>query len=223
MTTAESASTASSAGIGGSGSSESVSVRDRGARMRVSSRTGFSLEPGLARNEMSPASESGRSWFAACSTPSDATMQMSIAAVAPIAAHTRCMSWNRLRISEVHDSCSSMPQPLDHLARQPLGFGRAAIGQPLGGLAQRRPHLVELRGDQRAGDAIVQVALNGDALLERQLVVVELLEPVLHVLAADGVHHGRVSRSWTRSACRARVSRDFTVPTATPSEKAISS
>jgi len=75
----------------------------------------------------------------------------------------------------------------------------------------------------KAGDAVLQMALNGNPLLDRQLVVVELLEPFLHVFAPRDVHHDRLSRSWCRSACRARVSRDFTVPTATPSENAISS
>ena len=110
------------------------------------------------------------------------------------------MSWNRLRISDVHDSCSSRRSRSITSRRQPLGLGRAAIGQPLSRLAQTGPDLVELRSHQRAGDAVVQVALNGHALLERELVVVELLEQVLHVLAANGVHHGRVSRSWTRSS-----------------------
>ena len=82
---------------------------------------------------------------------------------------------------------------------------------------------MKLGRGERAGDAVVQVALHDHALFEAHLAVVELLEAVLHVVAADHVHHDRLSRSSWRSACRARVSRDLTVPTATPSEKAISS
>ena len=57
--------------------SRSALVLARGA----ASRTG-SLEP-LAIVLMMPASESGRSWLAACSTPADAKTQINIATVAP--------------------------------------------------------------------------------------------------------------------------------------------
>ena len=74
-----------------------------------------------------------------------------------------------------------------------------------------------------ARPAPAHVALDEHLLVDRQLVVEERLEPLARVFAADvGSHAWRPSSS-ARSACRARVSRDFTVPTATPREKAISS
>src|SRR4029453_15352267 len=67
------------------------------------------------------------------------------------------------------------------------------------------------------------MALHQDLLVHGQLVVKEPLEPLAGVLAANVGSHACSPSSSARSACRARVSRDFTVPTATPSEKAISS
>ncbi len=191
--------------------------------MRASSRTGFSFEPGLARNVISPASESGRSWLAAWSTLIDPTRQNNVAAVAPSAAQTRCMSWNSALNLGAQRKLRLHAQPLDRSARQPLSLRRVAIGQLRRSFAERAAQVVELGRHQRARHAVAQVALDGDSLLHRQFVVVEFLEAVLHVLAVDRVHHDRLSRNCCRRVCRARVSRDLTVPTATPSENAISS
>ena len=67
------------------------------------------------------------------------------------------------------------------------------------------------------------VRLDGHLLRRRQLAVHERLEQLARRLAAEDRDHDRNPSSSARSACRARVSRDLTVPTATPSEKAISS
>ena len=56
-----------------------------------------------------------------------------------------------------------------------------------------------------------------------QLTIVKRLQPAAGSRAGEGPHAVLASRSSARSAWRARVSRDFTVPTATPSEYAISS
>ncbi len=64
---------------------------------------------------------------------------------------------------------------------------------------------------------------SGDLVGHRQLAVDETFEQLARVLAAEIGNHDRSPSSSARSACRARVSRDFTVPTATLSENAISS
>ena len=56
-----------------------------------------------------------------------------------------------------------------------------------------------------------------------QLAVDEPVKQFARVLATKIGNHARSPSSSARSACRARVSRDFTVPTAILSENAISS
>ena len=75
----------------------------------------------------------------------------------------------------------------------------------------------------RAGLAPAQVGFHQHLIAHRQLVVDEGVEPRAHVVAADVADHDFSPSSSARSACRARVSRDLTVPTAMPSENAISS
>src|SRR5205807_773317 len=67
-----------------------------------------------------------------------------------------------------------------------------------------------------------EVRADGDLVADRELAVVERLQPPARFRAGERRHAVLASRSSRRSAWRARVSRDFTVPTATPSEKAIS-
>ena len=75
----------------------------------------------------------------------------------------------------------------------------------------------------RTRPAPAQVGLDGDLLVDRQLAIDKRVEVLARVLASDVGNHVRRPNSSARSVCRARVSRDFTVPTATPRENAISS
>ncbi len=59
------------------------------------------------------------------------------------------------------------------------------------------------------------MALDEHALLHRQFAVVVGRQVVADAVARKDVHHPRTSLNSRRSVCRARVSRDFTVPTAT--------
>jgi hypothetical protein len=74
-----------------------------------------------------------------------------------------------------------------------------------------------------AAVAPLEVGTDGDLLGDAELAVVERLQAAPRRRAGERLHALLASRSSWRSAWRARVSRDFTVPTATPSEKAISS
>ena len=65
--------------------------------------------------------------------------------------------------------------------------------------------------------------LHDHLLGDRQLAVGKGVDRAAHGFAANRRNHDRSPTSSVRSACLARVSRDLTVPTATPSEKAISS
>ena len=89
--------------------------------------------------------------------------------------------------------------------------------------AQRVAQFREGRRFEPAGDALLQVALNQDLRFDGQLAVVIRGQLVANLLTRQHVHHARTSLNWRRSVWRARVSRDFTVPTATSSESAISS
>jgi PAS domain S-box-containing protein len=68
-----------------------------------------------------------------------------------------------------------------------------------------------------------EVRLDGDLFADRQFAIMERGQPSPHVPASSRHHDLSASLNWDRSASRARVSRDFTVPTATPRENAISS
>jgi hypothetical protein len=75
----------------------------------------------------------------------------------------------------------------------------------------------------RTRPAPAEMGLDCDLLVDRQLTIDKAVEVLACVLASDIWNHVRRPNSSARSVCRARVSRDFTVPTATPSENAISS
>src|SRR5262249_48016277 len=68
-----------------------------------------------------------------------------------------------------------------------------------------------------AAAALPQVALHRNLLIDRQLTVVVGLEHTTRRAAGPGLHCTR-SCSTARSAWRARVRRDFTVPSVTLSE-----
>ena len=124
------------------------------------------------------------------------------------------------------------------VARQ-LGFEARVADQRR---AHHLAHLAQLAGGGVAGGAQLQVVLDAHLLGDVQLAVVQRLEEIDHRRAHHRVPHGRppsrrvastasigepacagVSRSCSRSNSRARARRDFTVPTATPCENAISS
>ena len=71
--------------------------------------------------------------------------------------------------------------------------------------------------------APAQVRFDRDLLVDRELTIDKGVEVLARVLASDVRNHVLRPNSSARRLCRARVSRDFTVPTATPSENAISS
>src|SRR5262249_49204043 len=113
--------------------------------------------------------------------------------------------------------------------------GRLVVGEP--GPArrehrQRRPEVAQVGQRRGALVAPFHVRADRDLLADRQLLVVIRLEESPGGVAAERRHAilvsgrtsdpraplPRTSRSWFRRAWRARVSRDLTVPTATPSE-----
>ena len=96
--------------------------------------------------------------------------------------------------------------------------GRAADGRP-----QRGADQAHVLHTQRAGLAPAEVRFDRQLIRHRQLTVDQPFEQCPRVVAADVLSHVRSPSSSARSDWRARVSRDFTVPTATPSENAISS
>ena len=93
------------------------------------------------------------------------------------------------------------------------------------GTGSNRPadqrHIVDTGADTSRHER--RCALNGHLLGSRQLAVDERLEQLTRRFASEDRDHDLSPSSSARSACRARVSRDLTVPTATPREKAISS
>ena len=95
------------------------------------------------------------------------------------------------------------------------------------GQRRSRPHHIaqfsKRRHLGRARLASTQMRFDGNLHLNWQFVVVVSRHPASDRTARQPLHTALASRSRTRSASRPRVSRDFTVPTATPSENAISS
>jgi hypothetical protein len=89
--------------------------------------------------------------------------------------------------------------------------------------AQRRAKDIELLEPRRAVRTRFQMRVDFNLLTDRQFVVVIRLQAPTGRGTAQQLHRVLASRSSRRKVCRARVSRDFTVPTATPSEYAISS
>ena len=71
---------------------------------------------------------------------------------------------------------------------------------------------------RRALVAPLEVRAHGNLIAERQLPVVERLQPPPRRRAGESLHAVLASLRSSLSACRARVSRDLTVPIATPSE-----
>src|SRR5581483_2217057 len=71
--------------------------------------------------------------------------------------------------------------------------------------------------------APLEMGADGDLIADGELAVVKRLKAPPRRRAGQRLHAILASRSCCRSAWRARVSRDLTVPTATPSENAISS
>ena len=89
--------------------------------------------------------------------------------------------------------------------------------------AQRGAHRSHLVEDRGAVVAPFEVSRDGNLIADRQLSIAKGVQPATRGRAGEDLHAVRSPRSSRRSAWRARVSRDFTVPTATPSENAISS
>src|SRR5262249_28693717 len=87
-------------------------------------------------------------------------------------------------------------------------------------LLQRERHEIVFPELIEARPARVQMALDRNTLLDRQLVVMKRGEPLPHRRTGQS---GHTSLNSARSPSRARASRDFTVPTAIPREKPISS
>ena len=88
---------------------------------------------------------------------------------------------------------------------------------------QRLTHLAHVGQRPGAAGAPSDVRADGNLLADGELAVVKRLEAPPRRGAAERLHAVLASRSSRRSAWRARVRRDLTVPTATPSENAISS
>ena len=169
---------------------------------------------------MMPASESGRCSLVACITSAEASRQTSTAAVAPSAGHTRCMSSNTPSSQVCHDSCRST---LTCSSTALVQLSGGASWRAAGHVAQAAAQRFELVVLDAAAGAGLEVLADQQLQLERQLAVVERVELVAHRRRRRPADHSRDSCRSVRSACRARVSRDFTVPTAMSSEKAISS
>ena len=89
--------------------------------------------------------------------------------------------------------------------------------------AQRGADQLQVLDARGARVAPAQVRLELHLIGHRQLPVDERLEQFARRVAAQIPNHDRSPSRSARSAWRARVNRDFTVPTATSSVKAISS
>ena len=88
---------------------------------------------------------------------------------------------------------------------------------------QHRSHVPQFGEQRRALIAPFEMRSDGDLIGDRQLAIVKGLQSTPRRGTCERFHVVLASRSSERSACRARVRRDFTVPTATPREYAISS
>ena len=97
----------------------------------------------------------------------------------------------------------------------------AAAATDLARSTSPTPRIAASSSAQRA--AAAQVAVNGHLVVHRQLAVVKGRQSTPGGDARQRLHTDLSSRSFARNASRARVSRDFTVPIAIPSENAISS
>src|ERR671915_316367 len=88
------------------------------------------------------------------------------------------------------------------------------------GEPQRIADRLERAEFARAGRTLTNVMFDSDRLVDYELTIVKRLETTLDGGASQERH---ASLSSARSASRARARRDFTVPTAIPSENPISS
>ena len=223
VTTADSANSASSLGH-----RHRRVDRARAARAsRASRRTGLSLEPGLARYADDAGQRVGPLLVGGLQHARRAEARRStIATVAPRPAHTRCMSWNKSS-----DLRAERELLLD--ARRARARRRSCEPSRRGAARHRAGHRrAARRPDPRAraasSAAARRIRRGGSAratcVVDRQLAVVKRLE-VARARASHGMTciMAAPPAARARSVCRARVRRDFTVPTATPSEKAISS
>ena len=163
-------------------------------------------------------SESSRSGDAKCSMPSTIAPHRSVAAVDARPIHTRCMSSNRRPTRAGQASFASARIRLITPGCRPgpvVGRSRRR-----GQAQRRRDRVVAVAAPSVQPSQRVQVSLNRDPLLDRQLVVVKLGEAPPHRRTGQS---GHTSLNCARSPSRARARRDFTVPTAMPSENPISS
>ena len=136
------------------------------------------------------------------------------------------MSVNMSRKRAPNDSSSSARTRIRTLACSVTDRLRFLVVGACGASEPRRidvANQLQVLDTRRTRPAPAQMRLDGDLLVDRQLAIDEGVEVLARVLASDVGNHVRSPSSSARSVCRARVSRDFTVPTATPSEKAISS
>ena len=161
--------------------------------------------------------ESCRSGDANWSVPSAIAPHRNVAVVDARAIQTRCMSSNTRPMRARSDSWfSAHIRPTTPGARPAHLVGRR----------RRRGHpqetadvleLGELAGTRRA---VLDVTLERDHLADRQLAIVEGCQTPPHRRAGQQPH---TSLNSARRASRALARRDFTVPTAIPSENPISS
>ena len=114
-------------------------------------------------------------------------------------------------------------EPVDHRAGEHLGVVLRQAQPPRQRALQRRANLADVGQRAGAARAPFDVRADGDLLADGELAVVKVRQPAACGGATQRLHAVLASRSSRRSAWRARVSRDLTVPTATPSENAISS
>src|SRR5581483_9021289 len=118
------------------------------------------------------------------------------------------------------------PLGLDAVQHRALERARLVERRPLASRRQRPQRRSDGAHVGERGRALVtprEVRADGDLIRDRELAIVERLKAPPRRRARERLHTVLASRSCCRSAWRARVSRDLTVPTATPSEKAISS
>ena len=113
-------------------------------------------------------------------------------------------------------------QAADDCRRQALQFLRPHLCRQCAG-AETGADFLELAHLRCTRRAASEVRLDGNVRVDRQFAVLKRGQLAPNLPAGLRHHVLSASLSWLRSADRARVRRDFTVPTATSSENAISS
>ena len=187
--------------------------------MRPSTDTGLRLDPGEAIAPINAAIDSG------CSRSDSAIDATTAHRITTVATRRACGGPDQVQILE---------KPVELLVPRRLLFGLQA-GQhvPLDAAAflgqasrhtgtQQRAHFRQALPLGHARRAATQMGLYGHLRVHAELAVVVRGELAANQPAVERAHRG-ASCSTVRNAWRARVSRDFTVPSVTPSEKAISS